>query len=151
MQQLKQALNQFLELLTPDDRFNLITFGTHVTKFQPDLVSASFDQVYAAQAFVQQMYALGMTNIDGALRAALTQSFGTQSSNNLIFLTDGLPTYGETRIDVLVDSANSMNKKDVRIFSFGVGETLSKPFYKETQIRFFADDLKAKMIWASFF
>jgi len=127
MQQLKQALNQFLNLLNPGDRFNIITFGTHVNKFQPDLVAASYDKVYAAQAFVQQMYALGMTNIEGALRASLTQSFGAQTSNNLIFLTDGLPTYGETRIDVLVDSANAMNKKDVRIFSFGVGETLSKP------------------------
>jgi hypothetical protein len=45
----------------------------------------------------------------------------------MVFLTDGLPAYSETRIDVLVDSANAMNKKDVRIFSFGVGETLSKP------------------------
>ncbi len=127
LQQLKQALDQFLNLLSPDDRFNIITFGTHVTKFQPDLVPATFDYVYAAHAFVYQMYALGMTNIDGALRASLTQSFGTQTSNNLIFLTDGLPTYGETRIDVIADSANALNKKDVRIFSFGVGETLSKP------------------------
>jgi Ca-activated chloride channel family protein len=127
LQQLKEALNQFLDLLSPNDSFNIITFGTHVTKFQPDLVPATFDYVYAAHAFVYQMYALGMTNIDGALRASLTQSFENQTSNNLIFLTDGLPTYGETRIDMIADSANAMNKKEVRIFSFGVGETLSKP------------------------
>ncbi|UCE05832.1 MAG: VWA domain-containing protein [bacterium] len=127
LQQLKQALNQFLDLLFPQDRFNIVTFGTHVTKFQPDLVPATFDYIYNAHAFVYQMYALGMTNIEGALRASFSQSFGDQTSNNLIFLTDGMPTYGETRIDVLVDSANAMNKKDARIFSFGIGEDLSKP------------------------
>ncbi len=127
IQQLKQALDGFLDLLSSNDRFNIITFGTHVTKFQPDLVQATSDYVYAAHNFVYQMYALGMTNMDGALRASLTQSFGTQTSNNLIFLTDGFPTYGETRIDVLVDSAKAMNKKYARIFSFGIGETLSKP------------------------
>jgi len=127
IQQLKQALDQFLDLLSPDDRFNIITFGTHVTQYQPDLVPATFDYVYAAHAFVYQMYALGMTNIEGALRTSLSQSFGNQTSNNLIFLTDGKPTFGETRVDVLADSANAMNRKNVRIFSFGIGEDLSKP------------------------
>jgi len=116
IQQLKQALDQFLDLLSPDDRFNIITFGTHVTQFQSDLVPATFDYVYAAHAFVFQMYALGMTNIEDALRTSLSQSFGDQSSKNLIFLTDGKPTYGETRIEVLVDSARAMNRKNVRIF-----------------------------------
>ncbi len=125
--QLKEALNKFLDLLSPDDRFNIITFGTHVTKFQPDLVPATFDNVYAGHAFVYQMYALGLTNIEGALRASLSQSFGNQTSNNLIFLTDGLPTWGETRIDALIDSSKAMNKKDTRIFTFGIGETISKP------------------------
>ena len=127
LKQLKQALDQFLDLLSPQDRFNIVTFGTHVSNFQPDLVPASDEYISAAHAFVFQMYALGMTNIEGALRASLNQFFGDQTSNNLIFLTDGLPTYGETRIDVLVDTANALNKKDVRIFSFGIGENLSKP------------------------
>jgi len=126
IQQVKDALNYFVDQLSPDDRFNIITFGTHVTKFQPDLVPATFDNIYAAHAFVFQLYALGMTNIDGALKASLTQSFGNQTSNNLIFLTDGLPTIGETRIDVLLDSAKARNKKDVRIFTFGIGEEISK-------------------------
>ncbi|MDZ7342694.1 MAG: VIT and VWA domain-containing protein, partial [candidate division KSB1 bacterium] len=127
LQQLKQALNQFIDLLSPQDRFNIITFGTHVTQFQPDLVPATVDNITAAHYFVYQMYALGLTNIEGALRASLNQSFGDQTSNNLIFLTDGLPTWGETRIDVLIDSTRAINKQDTRIFTFGIGETISKP------------------------
>jgi Ca-activated chloride channel family protein len=127
LQQLKQALNQFIDLLTPTDRFNIITFGTHVTKFQPDLVPATVDNITAAHYFVYQMYAMGLTNIEGALRASLSQSFSNQTSNNLIFLTDGMPTWGETRIDVIIDSTKTLNKTDTRIFTFGIGEQLSKP------------------------
>jgi Ca-activated chloride channel homolog len=127
IQQLKEALDFFLDLLHPIDRFNIITFGTFVEKFQPDLVSATNDNISLAHDFVFQMYALGMTNINEALTASLTQSFGDSTSNDLIFLTDGNPTFGETHIDSILVHAGQNNTKDVRIFTFGIGENLSQP------------------------
>jgi Ca-activated chloride channel family protein len=124
--QLKQSLYEFLNLLSPDDRFNIITFGTHVTYFQPDLVPATMDYLMAGRNFVYQMYALGMTNIEGALRASIKQSFGDQSTNDIIFLTDGKPTIGETRTEVLLDTVKKINKNDARFFSFGIGNDLNK-------------------------
>jgi len=124
--QLKQSLDEFIDLLSPNDRFNIITFGTHVIKFKPDLVQANNDNLAAAHDFVYQIYALGMTNISSALDSSLSQSFGLETSNNLIFLTDGKPTIGITEIDSIVSNTTAMNSKKIRLFSFGIGDNLSK-------------------------
>lgn len=125
--ELKSALNSFLDHLNPADRFNLVTFGTNVVKYQPDLVPAEAAAIAVARAFVNGLSALGLTNIDGALHASLQQSFREATSNNLIFLTDGYPTWGELNVNAIVDSAAARNKHNVRIFPFGIGDDVSKP------------------------
>lgn len=123
---LKESLKYFLDLLNPDDRFNIITFGTHVVPFKNDLVEANANNISEAQIFVSQIYALGMTNISAALDSSFDQSFRTNSSKNLIFLTDGMPTLGETNIDSINNSVMQNNKNDVRLFSFGIGDNISE-------------------------
>ena len=39
--QLKEAMYNFIDLLKPEDKFNIVTFGTFVEKFQPDLIEAT--------------------------------------------------------------------------------------------------------------
>jgi uncharacterized protein YegL len=126
LQQVKTALNNFLVLLNPYDRFNIITFGTFTNKFQPDLVPASQNYINDAKNYVYQLYALGLTNIDQALIESMKQTYNIQASCNLIFLTDGQPTWGETRSDSIISHVTKLNKSGVRIFSFGVGEDVSK-------------------------
>ena len=127
LQQLKSAMYEFLNRLNPQDRFNIITFGTVATAFKPDLVPASSDNLTGARDFIYQMYALGMTNIEEGLVRSLSQSYGEHTSNNLIFLTDGRPTYGETNPDRIVQRANELNTQNVRIFTFGIGDDISQP------------------------
>ncbi|VAX22032.1 hypothetical protein MNBD_IGNAVI01-873 [hydrothermal vent metagenome] len=124
--QVKQSLDNFLDLLNPSDKFNIVTFGTYVDQFKPDLVPATIENVESAHNFVFQMYALGMTNISSALDSSLNQSFGDTTSNNLIFLTDGKPTIGEIDPQSVIDSVGANNTKNVRIFSFGVGDDLNR-------------------------
>jgi len=123
---LKESLKNFLSLLNPDDRFNIITFGTHVVPFKSDLVEANSNNISEAQTFVSQIYALGMTNISSALDSSLKQSYRESSSKNLIFLTDGMPTLGETNIDSINNSVVQNNNNDVRLFSFGIGDNISE-------------------------
>lgn len=124
--QLKTALQDFLTLLNPVDKFNIMIFGTFVTKFKPDLVEVNQTNISEARQFVDGLYALGMTNIDQALKESLLQSYGDSTSNNLVFLTDGFPTWGETNIDSILSHTRRNNTDGVRIFPFGVGEDLSK-------------------------
>jgi Ca-activated chloride channel homolog len=124
--QVKQSLDYYLNLLNPADRFNIVTFGTYVEKFKPDLLPATSENIEAAHNFVFQMYALGMTNISVALDNSLKQSYGDTTSNNIIFLTDGKPTVGETDAQTILDSVTAANVKNVKIFSFGVGDNLNR-------------------------
>jgi len=128
MEQVKEALYNFLDLLNPQDRFNIITFGTFSEKFKPDLVNAEAQKIDEARNFVYHLFALGLTNINDALTESLQQSFGTESSNNLIFLTDGQPTWGETNTQTILDNTALLNTNNVRIFPFGVGEDVSHSF-----------------------
>jgi Ca-activated chloride channel family protein len=124
--QVKQSLSIFLDQLSTKDYFNIITFGTHVIRFQDDLVKATENNIADAQNFVYELYALGMTNISAALDSSLTQSFRDSSTKNLVFLTDGAPTIGETDPETIIQNATDNNQRDVRIFSFGVGDDIDR-------------------------
>ncbi|HNW60911.1 MAG TPA: VIT domain-containing protein [bacterium] len=127
IQQLKASLNAFLNNLAPIDYFNMVTFGTTVVKFRSDLVEASAANLDAARAFITEIGAVGLTNIDEALKVSLQQSFGAATANYIIFLTDGYPTWGETDVPDILANVKSRNTKGINIFPFGVGEEVSKP------------------------
>ncbi|MBI2416696.1 MAG: VWA domain-containing protein [Ignavibacteriales bacterium] len=131
MTQIKQSLNVFLDLLNQNDRFNIVTFGTFVKSFRPNLVQASQANIDSAKQFVYELYALGLTNIDQALRSSLAQSYYDSTSNNLVFFTDGFPTWGDTVTSNILNTVQQNNIKNVRIFSFGVGTEVSKPFLQK--------------------
>ncbi|MCI0515159.1 VWA domain-containing protein [candidate division KSB1 bacterium] len=125
MRQLRTALNSFLDHLLPIDKFNIVSFGTHVVSFQPDLVTASPVNIAAAREYVRQLIALGLTNINQALLKALNQSYQDSTMNILVFLTDGYPTWDETDIAKILENTRQANKRNTHIFSFGVGTDLS--------------------------
>ncbi|NOY77095.1 MAG: VWA domain-containing protein [Calditrichaeota bacterium] len=126
LSQLKEAMNDFLDHLRPKDRFNIISFGTNVVPFHSDLVPATPENISAARTFVFQLYAVGLTNIDLALKTALGQSFGDSTLNTIVFLTDGYPTWGEMNIAKIVEHAQDRNTADAHLFTFGVGDEVSR-------------------------
>ncbi|MCA9734665.1 VWA domain-containing protein [candidate division KSB1 bacterium] len=127
IKQLRQALHAFLDHLNEADKFNIVTFGTAVNKYAEDLVPATQNEIAAARMFVSGLGTFGLTAIDEALKVSLGMSFGDSTVNSITFLTDGVPTWGELRVNTIVDSATVRNKKDVRIFPFGIGKDVSKP------------------------
>lgn len=135
IEQLRASLDAFLQHLQPDDQFNIITFGTSVASFKPDLVPASAEHLQAASDFVYDLVALGLTNINDALMTALSQSFDENYANMIVFLTDGKPTWGETFVPTIVENVSEANEHDVRIFSFGVGEDVSKALLSQISVQ----------------
>jgi len=120
--QAKSALRFCLKNLNSDDRFALVTFSTEVRTFREELVTANKQNVEAALAFVDKIKARGGTDIDSALQAALKMMEGKEQSAMVAFLTDGLPTVGETDLAKILENAEKANKaKRARVFAFGVG------------------------------
>jgi Ca-activated chloride channel homolog len=121
--QTKDALLSFVGMLHDGDLFNIITFSTTTASFRPSLVRATPAVRDSARAFVSHMTALGLTNFEAALREALTENAQSDSNHaSIIFLTDGLPTWGETSADSLLAAIHRWNTPSVSIFPLGVGE-----------------------------
>ncbi|ODS35896.1 MAG: hypothetical protein A7316_03065 [Candidatus Altiarchaeales archaeon WOR_SM1_86-2] len=121
IEQARNALLFCLNNLNKEDRFNIIPFSTDVDSFKDELSGANSQNIDEALDFVGDMGASGGTNIDGALTLALNQFSGNNRAKMIIFLTDGLPTVGETDVENILANVKSANEQNIRIFVFGVG------------------------------
>jgi Ca-activated chloride channel homolog len=124
LEQVKQALQQALGTLRPEDRFRLIAFSSSVREFRPGFTPATAGDLARAREFVDGLVADGGTNIAGALDAALTSPADEERLPIVIFLTDGLPSVGEQEPDRLAEQAGTRIGR-ARIFTFGVGEDVN--------------------------
>lgn len=127
VEQAKQAATQVISGLQEDEAFNLIVYNASINRFsEGPLFKTPANQTEANQ-FLANITANGMTNIHEALTQALQQSPMEGMLPLILFLTDGLPTTGETSetaIRNLVVDANPYNR---RVYTFGVGYDLNAP------------------------
>jgi len=115
------ALKFGVRSLNPADRFNVITFSTETRSFRDGLVGATEEAKDAAMKFIARQSAAGGTNIYDALKEALSGFQGGDRPRYLVFLTDGLPTVGETDPGRILRDTTSANPLKARLFTFGVG------------------------------
>jgi len=120
LDQAKAALVQLLGGLRRSDRFRLVTFGSGVRHYAAGWTDASADSVRAAQDWVRRLDTGGGTNIAGALTEALAERPRDGTLGVVVFLTDGLPTVGETDPEHLADQAER-SRGPFRVFAFGIG------------------------------
>jgi Ca-activated chloride channel family protein len=121
IEQAKGAAKFVINNLREGDLFNLVAYDSEVESWKPELEKFTDDSRKAALGFVEGIYAGGGTNINGAMTTALNQLKDTKRPNFVIFLTDGLPTVGETNEAKIVANAKKNNQVRARIFDFGVG------------------------------
>jgi len=125
MDQAREALKFVLNNLREGDLFNVIAYDSVVEAFKPELQGYNEETRKAAIGWVEGLYAGGSTNIDGALTAALKMIQDDSRPNFVVFMTDGLPTAGETNEAKIAEHIRQENKHGVRIVSFGVGYDLN--------------------------
>lgn len=116
--QARKALDYVLQRLNPSDRFNVVSFSTGVRQYARGLQPAS--QAGLAGQFVASLQAEGSTDINRALLETLAQ-VDQDRPTMIVFLTDGLPTVGETVAQRIIDNVRQAISNNVQIFSFGVG------------------------------
>jgi Ca-activated chloride channel family protein len=116
--QAQDAAHFVLDHLNREDRFNIITFSTGLRTFAHRLQSVS--QVDEAKRWVDSLSAAGSTDINLALLEAAAQVERGRSTI-VIFLTDGLPTEGETESADILENLRRAAPDNMRLFAFGVG------------------------------
>jgi Ca-activated chloride channel family protein len=123
IEQAKKALAFCIAGLDARDRFEVVRFSTDVEPLFGGLAAASKENTAKASAFVSGLQAVGGTAIAEALdRGLALRGSGGDAGRTfqVIFLTDGLPTVGETDEDTLVARVERAFR-GTRVFSFGIG------------------------------
>jgi Ca-activated chloride channel family protein len=121
IEQAREALKHVVNNLREGDLFNIVAYDSSVESFRPELERYNSQTRQQAIGFVDGLHAGGGTNIEGALKTALGQLKDSSRPNFVIFLTDGLPTVGETNEGKIVASAKEANDVRARLISLGVG------------------------------
>lgn len=121
IEQARKAAEFVLNNLTKDDRFNIVVYESSVNNYQSGLIAASPESIRDAVSFVGRIQASGGTNINEALSRSLSFTSASERPQYILFLTDGMPTVGETAEERIASNCLRANKHNARIYSFGVG------------------------------
>ena len=127
IEQVRAAALQVVEGLNEGEAFNIIDYSDSIAKFAEHPVIKNNDTISRARAYLKGLRSNGGTNIHDALVEALRQPPTPDMLPLIIFLTDGLPTVGQTRETTIRNAVLATNKHKRRIFSFGVGFDVNAP------------------------
>ncbi|MBZ0306646.1 MAG: VWA domain-containing protein, partial [Anaerolineae bacterium] len=117
--QAREASRYVLDNLNAEDRFNIVSFSTGWRIYSNELEGLS--EVEDAKQWVSTLEAVGGTDIDGGLKQAFSMADPARQTV-ILFLTDGVPTEGETDVEEILDNAEANAPEKIRIFTFGVGD-----------------------------
>ncbi|MDP1563876.1 MAG: VIT domain-containing protein [Pirellulaceae bacterium] len=119
--QARDAAKFVLQNLRPDDMFNIVSYHGSVNVMSPEMLRFGDETRSQALGFINSINAGGMTNIDEAMKRALTQMTDTSLPSYVVFLSDGMPTAGEQNEMKIAANCRQWNAARARIISFGVG------------------------------
>ena len=121
MEKARSALLFGIRTLRDGDKFNVISFAGEEHLMEKGLITADAAGKKRGEAFVQKLRPTGGTNINDSLTASMRQFDKSDRPKMLVYMTDGLPTVGETNVEKIIDNLNKAKTVDVRIFPFGFG------------------------------
>jgi Ca-activated chloride channel family protein len=121
MEKARAALLYGIRILRPQDRFNVVSFAGEERLMENRMITADDAGRKRGEEFAQSLRPVGGTNINQALQAAMQQFESGNRPKILVFMTDGLPTVGQTNPTVICDTARNARVPGMRLFTFGVG------------------------------
>lgn len=127
IEQVKKAAFQIISGLDAGEAFNVLAYNDTVEMLSEKALMKDKENVEKAGKFLDDLSARSGTNIHDALVEALRQTPGPGRLPIVLFLTDGLPTVGETREGAIRDAVLKGNAHHKRIFAFGVGHDVNTP------------------------
>ncbi|KPK76483.1 MAG: hypothetical protein AMJ79_06500 [Phycisphaerae bacterium SM23_30] len=139
IEQVRQAALQIIAGLQEGEIFNVIIYNNNVEMFSGHPVVKNRPNEQAARKYLQSLTANGGTNIHDALLEALRQKPTEKTLPIVLFLTDGIPTVGNTSEIAIRSVAVKANPHQRRIFTLGVGVDVNAPLLEKI-----ADQTRAK-------
>jgi hypothetical protein len=110
-----------MKQLKSGDSFDVIMFGDNVNVFKNGLVSFNEEVQKEAAGFMNiPAHEKGGTNLEEAVSAALN----IPGTTEIVVVTDGVPTEGETGAYKLAHNIKTRNTHHARIYAVGLMDTL---------------------------
>jgi Ca-activated chloride channel family protein len=127
LEQAKKALQYCVSRLGPEDRFAVVDFATDWNAFDERLLPGDARNKARAKRYIENLEAAGGTNIEAALSEGLKLLARPDGRvPMLFFLTDGVPTVGQTDVGALLGRIAAENAGvKARLFNFGVGSDVN--------------------------
>ena len=119
--QAKSAIIEALDMLEPQDTFQVIRFSTNASQLGRNPVRATERNIAQARRYVQSLNGSGGTEMIEGIRAALDFPHDPRRLRFVTFLTDG---YIGNEVQILREIDRSLGES--RIFSFGVGSSVNR-------------------------
>ncbi|WP_395743217.1 VIT domain-containing protein [Prosthecobacter sp.] len=127
LDQVKAAALQVIEGLDEGEGFNLIVYNEAVEMFAAEPVIKTAKTTRQGREYINALRVSGGTNIHDSVVEALRQKPLEGMLPIVLFLTDGLPTIGQTSEKAIREAVAKGNPHQRRVFTFGVGVDVNTP------------------------
>lgn len=116
IQRADDELEQALQGLHANETFNIVAFSGGSLLFDPDMADVTPGSLQKASGFLRGLEIGGETNLGDAVARALM----LRDVNEVVILTDGVPTVGETDFHALARTVRRLNLRRARISTIGL-------------------------------
>ncbi|MGH2408201.1 MAG: vWA domain-containing protein [Candidatus Limnocylindrales bacterium] len=119
----KQAVNEALDRLHPDDRFSVVVYDDHIDVVMPTSAATTEARREALERLAR-IEARGSTDLGGGWLRGCEQvalALSEEGVNRCLLLTDGLANVGMKDPDELARHADELRARGVSTSTFGVG------------------------------
>ena len=110
------ALKDAVNMLKPDDQFNLITFDSDVHPYSKSTLAATPENLSTACQFLDQLQHGSGTNLSAAIEDGLKLTPST-----LVVVSDGTPSRGIRNPDQICQMVHRWNMSQTRIMTIALG------------------------------
>lgn len=121
-----RGLQQVLDQLAPEDRFNIVAFRDSPELFRPMLLHATGETVQEAKRFLDGLQSRGETDVYKALSPVMNTVPRPGIPGIVMVLSDGRPTIGLRDSRAIINGISTDNRLRNSIFTFGGGRTVNR-------------------------
>ena len=121
-----EGVARSVQLLRPEDLFNIVIFRDGTSSFQQDRVAATPQNIQAAVAFLKGQESKGQTDVYQAMVPVVESSKRRGVPGMVVVMSDGRPTTGVRDGRTIINALTDENNDDKSIYAIGGGNTVNR-------------------------